>query len=832
MKIKMSALMRSCARPSPTTDDDPSTSSSRASRTQQSPEGLTPRGSSPEAQESQRPRRSLITKLGKGILNAPHAIAVRTGISPSRRAAASSGPQPQAAQSQDAPVGHAPHTQPTLPAAAPVNLWAVLDEQARLQTALRQGTPADDTPHAQPARPTAASVSLRELLDKEAAPQSVLDHGPQVGRSPTISAEHMKGLPSRIFTDAPVDQPPPGLSQHEIVPAEPETQPPPLTRRRTRVPTSLPPRDDNRSSSNHSFSTISLGSSSSRGERRDPLPPLTWRSRISPEPEPEVTDPRGKELRSRREALISATHQALQQVRLPQAKQALADDSLTREIGATVRTALAPVRLAAQTAKTLTHAGASWWNRPRQSSEALQWALQSQDVDLSQQRFQADAHMRAVDYGKHAATVIETALPLTHSILKIGVAGTAAAFGVSRGSGLAAGDALGRLERGATQAAGVRAGPEPAAAALPSSAAFNALGSGAQQWLLGSAAGAVGNMAGQYLAAPLVNMIPRQFAPIDLRAVLPDETVSLMNQLQPGAGDSLRQQVQEAQRDVASINSASNVRLGQIAFDAITAARFAAQGGLPLGVAGQVGIGLAVSSSAGMAIGSVMATRQSVATHEIPDLHALRQAAVTHNATPDSDGAAVLAGVDKNAVPLFFPKQTTQAREQPQPRDIETGHGGPVATADAPQRGRLATMRDTAQWAVHQAARPLVAVKQAWSQSLGASPLIDPAAPGTSGITPRRVLTTTSNVAASVVNRAGEMAKATLTTSLLSTGSAMLASTTTGPARRAILALGNAVGIHAAIKPWFNSLVTEIPQGDARIQAHRRQVVSNSPGDA
>ena len=226
-------------------------------------------------------------------------------------------------------------------------------------------------------------------------------------------------------------------------------------------------------------------------------------------------------------------------------------------------------------------------------------------------------------------------------------------------------------------------------------------------------------------------------------------------------------------------------------------------------------------------IGAVMASRQSVAVHPVPDLPALREAAAAHAANPGSDGAAALAQVGTNAVPLFFPKQTVAAAGPQAPGDIETGHGEPVANADAAQRGRLASMRDTAQWAVQQAARPLVAVGQAWGKSLGASPLIEPAAPGTDGaITTGRVLETASNVAASVVNRAGEMAKATLTTQAWSTASAMLASTTDGPARQFILAMGNAVGIHAAIKPWFDSLITEIPQGDKKIEAHRAQVAS------
>jgi hypothetical protein len=532
-------------------------------------------------------------------------------------------------------------------------------------------------------------------------------------------------------------------------------------------------------------------------------------------------------LPSRREAIAGFANQALNKLHLPQAGKAVANDSLVRELGATANTLLKPLQLAKDTGATLLHAGASWLNRPRQSSEMLQDALQGYGVDLSQPSQQAFAHAVAVDYGEKAATVLDTALPMVHSILKLGVAGTAIAFGAGRSSGLSAGDALGRLHRGVPQATGVGSGPEPAAAPLQSGTAFKLMGTGAKQLVLGSLTGAVGNLTGQYLGAPLVNMIPRQFAPIDLRAVLPDETVALMNQMQPGAGDTLRKQVQEAQSDVAVINSAGNVRLGQIAFDAITAARFAAQGGLPLGVAGQVGIGLAVSSSAGMVIGAVMAARQSVASHQVPDLPALREAAKAHAANPGSDGAAALAQVEKCAVPLFFPRQINPAAGPQTQGDIETGHGEPVANANADQRGRLARMRDTAQWAVKQVARPLVAVGQAWGQSLGASPLIEPAAPGTHGaVTAGRVVATASNVAASVVNRAGEMAKATLSTQAWSTASAMLASTTNGPAREFILAMGNAVGIHAAIKPWFDSLVTEIPQGDAKIRAHREQVVN------
>ncbi len=877
MKMKIPSIVRSCVGPSPTTDDNPSASSGQradSSHTPAGPEGLASRSRGSETPQGQRPRKkNVLTRLGKGIMNAPHAIGVRRGLSQSRRAAATDSNEPpesvKLAHLLQHPVPpprargtQAPHAagsnqvpihSPTQASPAGVNLWDLLDEQGRQQAALAQGPHVGRSPHmssvARNMAPPPRILNDPPVVQQPVAQPTLVEPPPV--RNAEVPPENRQLTPAMQTLSQP-HQAAPGPSiaveppaHHETPPmSQPQAQPVQASSRRTRVPTSLPRQDSHRSDSSiGSLSTISLGSSN-RHVPQDPLPPLVWRSRtleVTPPETPQMTAPQTPRppeptvppqpertgLPSRREAFVTAATQALQQMHLPQAGKILANTSLTRELEATANTLLRPLQVAAQTGSTLLQAGTSWLNRPRQSSEDLQRALLGGGVDLSQPGFQELAHAHAVDYGEHAATVLDTALPTVHSILNLGGAGTSMAFGVSRNSGLAAGDALGRVERGAPQATGVRAGPERPAATLQSGTAFKAMGAGAQQWLLGSVTGAVGNLAGQYLAAPLVNLIPRQFAPVDLRAVLPDETVALMNQLQPGAGDTLRKQVQEAQRDVSTINSASNVRLGQIAFDAITAARFAAQGGLPLGVAGQVGIGLAVSSSAGMVIGAVMASRQSVATHAVPDLPTLRERVEEHLANPGSDGAAALAQVPRNAVPLFFPKQIALAAGPQAPRDLETGHGEPLANADAAQRDRLASMRDTAQWAVQQAVRPLAAVGQAWSQSLGSSPLIEPAAPGTDGaITAGRVLQTASNVAASVVNRAGEMAKATLTTSLMSTGSAMLASTTDGPAREFILAMGNAVGIHAAIKPWFDSLVTEIPQGDAAIRAHRERVVN------
>lgn len=596
-------------------------------------------------------------------------------------------------------------------------------------------------------------------------------------------------------------------------------------------------------------------------------PPVTGRSRrthgrVTPEPNtppannqagPSESTPAGNplpwnshtgELRSRRRVLTDTATQVAQQtmatvtqaardLHLPQVKQAVADASITRAIGSTAKGLVKPTaRLAAQTASTLGQSGASWLNRKRLSSEPLQQALggdlKQQDAEARAQA-QAHAHREAVQYGKHAATVLDTALPVLHAMLKIGGAGTSMAFGLGRNSGMAAGDALGRLERGAPQAPGLRAGPELPAAALSSDTALKLGATGLQQWLLGAATGAVGNMAGQYLAAPLVNLIPRQFQKIDDLAVLPQESQDLMNLLQPGAGDALRAQVLQAQNEIGNIDSESNKTLGKIAFGSVFAARFASMA-TPLGAAGQVLTGLVMSAGAGMGIGAVMATRQATTTLEIPDLEELFRAV---EANPHN-GEAALAAVPKHAVPLFYAKQTpTAPTDRPQPDDIETGN--PVTTADAPQRGRLATIAnstlDAVKWSAQTLTQPLAVVGQAWAGSLSASPLIEPALPGTDeGVSVRRVLGTASNVAASGLNRAQEMAASTAMTSLLSTGAAILSAGTDGPARRVALAVLNSVGIQFAIEPWFNALTTSIPKFDAGVKAHRAEVVNGPAG--
>ena len=121
---------------------------------------------------------------------------------------------------------------------------------------------------------------------------------------------------------------------------------------------------------------------------------------------------------------------------------------------------------------------------------------------------------------------------------------------------------------------------------------------------------------------------------------------------------------------------------------------------------------------------------------------------------------------------------------------------------------------------------PASAVKQAFV----ASPLYEPL-PTTPGAetasTASRIKHTVDNVVGSGVLRAKEMAYSTMATNAASTVSTMLASTIASPAgQRVALALGSSVGIHTAIKPWFDALASDIPAGDNAMKAKRQESVN------
>ncbi len=530
----------------------------------------------------------------------------------------------------------------------------------------------------------------------------------------------------------------------------------------------------------------------------------------------------GGQLRTRLGNAGAAVSSIARRVKLPEAANAVSNASLTRALVATAKDVVAPA--AALTGDVLSAVGkaARQSTQPSASSVPLQRALGG---DLTQSGQQMGAHREAVTYGEHSAQHVDRLVAFLHSVLRLGVAGTSMAFGLGRNAGLTAGDALSRLERGVPQASGIITGSEAPARTMSSQSAFLLALGGLQQWALGSVTGAAGNLAGQFVAGPVVNMLPRQFQAIDARVVVPQDIVDHMNTLRPDAGTELRNKVKAMQMDLANVSSESNVLLGQIAFDSVTAARMAAQSGTPLGAAGQISLGLAVSATAGALIGAGMAVRQSIATIDVPQPDPLRE---TANANP-AGGAAALAELPTNPVPLFFARHTTMPAAAA-PGDIETGHAASVAQPHQQEQmsrmhGVIAQVTRLAGSVGSLATAPASAVAKAFA----AGPLLDPQ-PTVDGASPSgpalRTWNTTLNVLASAVRRTRLMAASTATTTLMSTGSSMLASATEGAARRAVLAGGYSFGIHQAIVPWFNALASHIPAGDNAMRAERQQHVN------
>lgn len=531
----------------------------------------------------------------------------------------------------------------------------------------------------------------------------------------------------------------------------------------------------------------------------------------TPEPR-QVSGEHGGNLRRRAGAGTAMGSSMARRAKLPEAVDTVRNASLTRALPAAVKDVVAPaVTLMGDVLSTVGKAARQASQAPA-SSLPLQRALGG---DLTHPDRQMEAHQKAVNYGEHSAQHTDRLVAFLHSVLRLGVAGTSMTFGLGRNAGLSAGDALGRAERGVPQASGIITGSEAPARRMSSQSAFLLAAAGVQQWALGSVTGAAGNLAGQFVAGPLINMLPRQFQAIDARAVVPQEIVELMNALKPGSGNALHDKAKAMQADIANISSESNVRLGQISFDSITAARMAAQSGTPLGVAGQISLGLAVSGTAGAVIGAVIAVRQSTATIDVPKADALRAALALAPANRPAE-------LETHAVPLFFAKHATMPATAAA-GDIETGH---VATAAQPhQQEQMSRMHAAVQQVKSLVTAPAGAIAKAFT----ASPLLEPQ-PTVEGAAPSgpvsRATATVSNVLASGVRRTKLMAESTAMSSLMSTGSAMLAGATEGPARRAVLALGNAIGIHAAIRPWFNALASHIPVGDNAMRAERQQHVN------
>ena len=403
--------------------------------------------------------------------------------------------------------------------------------------------------------------------------------------------------------------------------------------------------------------------------------------------------------------------------------------------------------------------------------------LQSQPGNATraqQEQVQGDAHQALRTYARSTAGYADCMLPVVHKTLAVGAAGAGMAFGVGRSSGVALADLALRSARGDPTSLGLQA-PAIPAGRPGTEAVVNA----AAQAALGAAMGGMGSFVGQTLVAPLVNRINRQSAPVDLRAVVPDDMVRLMNQLKPGAGDALRAAAQAEQQQNVNIASERNVTVGKFFFDAANAVRVGMQGSNTLGVAGNVLAGTAVSSCAGACIGATIAINASLAQVRVPDMDQLREAARTPGAGP-----AALDALETHAVPLFFTKHSTRP---------DTMFSNPVAD---PSPSREAVLGN---------------------------------APGDlPPHTPSR-LASTVNAATSMAQRGVAMLQATTGTAVVAAMTpAFAASMPTQNQADAARAIAAAVGIHTAIQPWFGELAAGIPARDRAIVASRQTAVDDA----
>ncbi len=565
---------------------------------------------------------------------------------------------------------------------------------------------------------------------------------------------------------------------------------------------------------------------------------------LEPPRQEELQQPQGlrRRVRSGLESAGDAASQLAGRISLPQVAEAAVNTSLTHTTGSKIKDAVMPTLSTVGAVIKTGVKAVKQFSQSAVSSQPLQNALRA-ELDPAklapEDREQAGAnqlkaHQEAIKYGQGSAQWMDRLQPLATSILRVGLAGTSMAFGVGRNAGLAAGDAVARAEQGRPQSGAVFDNSAAAPGAAPSGppSLKSMVVSTVTQLFMGSTAGATGNLLGQTVVAPVINLMPRQFAPIDDKAVVPDQVVKDMNTLLPGSGDQLRASVKAQQAEITNISSDSNVTLGQIAFDAVTAARAAALGPTPLGVAGQVGFGLGVSATAGGVIGAVMGVRQSVTTVKVPDAAQLSELV----ASGRTDGAQALQDLMKkgNEVPLFFAKHmnaTVPSTSTPSTStaggDIESG--GP-ATTQAPPLSTAAKAGQVVSAVASVVTTPLNAIGAAFK----AGPLMDPQ-PTVEGAPPRSTLSvaghTLSNIGASVLNRAGEMVKATTALGLISTVTAAVARPLAQADQRVAMAIGGAIGIHTAIKPWFDSSAKDIPAGDAKIKTNRLEVVNAQAQD-
>ncbi len=358
------------------------------------------------------------------------------------------------------------------------------------------------------------------------------------------------------------------------------------------------------------------------------------------------------------------------------------------------------------------------------------------------------------------------ALPALHKALQIGLAGSVPTFGVGRTLGVQYG----------TDA--VPVGPTPGVKNIQRAAA---------QLALGAVGGAIGNLAGKTLVAPLVDRLPRQFRPIDPAATLPDRMVSKMNRIRSGWGDATRATIIEQQKEIVQINSDTNIHCAEKAFSLATAARVLIQ---PRGFKPTLPLSIASSSAAsglaGAAVGANMAGNMARAEVRVPRQETLDRVLASNANEWHED--AVMA--DAQRLPLFY-SHHLPARERREPAKAIMHKGHQVNMRDpAPKSHGPTDPKPCPDWRVR-------------AHGFGAD---------------------VRSTALSAVSRSEYMMQATA--GPVAIGAAqpyVAASMPNAISARMSGVLLPVIAVKLVIRPWFNALFGGIPARDAELRAQRQQ---------
>ncbi len=396
--------------------------------------------------------------------------------------------------------------------------------------------------------------------------------------------------------------------------------------------------------------------------------------------------------------------------------------------------------------------------------DRLQQALANLKDRPTDGKRQRAAHEAQTALAQQPIPLLHRAVPVAREALRVGVVGSLPTFGVGR-------------------TLGVEVGKNSAALGLPRTPRAGV------QWFTGAVGGAIGNLAGQSLATPLLDKLPRQFRPIDPAAVLPDHLVKKMNRVRRGWGDELRAAIAEQQREILRINSNTNIHFAEKAFSVATGVRLLSQqpGRVP-NLAGSVAISSAVSTVAGGAVGLNMGVNMAKAEVRVPRMEALDRALASKTGRVQED--AIMQ--DARSLPLFYAHHTPVGDLRPPTAGIVDGGTPGQVRRPTPKRQ-------------HQQERIAFPGWGAAAKNLGAD---------------------LRHIGESVSFRSGYLMQATAAPSAIGAVQPFVvaAMPNEAAARFSSVALP-IVGIYAVLRPWFNALAGGIPAQDAAMRARRQKDV-------